>query len=174
MLGPNIIGVAFEGSRVELVGLRSIGNVDVVDWAIAEKLTSALPRLGNDGIFVERLAEDALCVGQKLRAFAVSAQRGRGAHSAEEALWRAEPRLEPPDEAGQVGALSTVEGVQLVDDEKTQRLGAVVLPQLEVPLPHEQVVEHLVVGEQNARRREPHGRSVGDDALPRHDLHARR
>ena len=92
---------------------------------------------------------------------AALAQRGRRADAAE-LPWRGlHPLLHAPDQASQVGALRAVEGVQLIHHQVAQRLRFVHPPEPAVARPDQQVVEHLVVGEQDVRRRGPHAfRSV--------------
>ena len=61
-------------------------------------------------------------------------------------------RLEPANQAREVGALSAVERVQLVDDKEPHGASRAAAPQVAVAWPHHQVVEHLVVRQEDVRR----------------------
>ena len=76
----------------------------------------------------------------------------RGSGADEVFLGGLEPVLEAPDQAADVGALGSVEGVQLVDDQVAQGFRRVVLPQPPLVGPQQHEVEHLVVGQQDVGR----------------------
>ena len=73
--------------------------------------------------------------------------------------------LQAAEEKGEVGPLRAVEGVHLVDYKEAQRLGLVLLPERLVAAPQQQVVEHLVVGQQDVGRVRPHGGAPRDHVL---------
>nr|WP_245597112.1 hypothetical protein [Jiangella gansuensis] len=73
-------------------------------------------------------------------------------------------RAEAPQQHGDIGTLGAVIRMELVQDEICQRLGRTI-PQRHVVGPEQQLVEHLVVGQQNVRRLVPHDRAVGDESV---------
>ena len=130
--------------------------------AAFEKLALVEPVLAEHRTVVERLAEHLARVAAQLGTRPRVAQGGGGSHAAQRAVVHLQAALETPDQAGQVGALGAVEGVQLVDHEKAQRAAHVVAPDPLVARPEQEVVQHLVVGQQDVRRRLLHGGAVGD------------
>ena len=102
---------------------------------------------------VERLVEHLACEGGELvEGVSPGADRGRGAGADQVSRGSLQPGLEATHEAGDVGALGAVKGVQLVDDEVAQGVRGVVLPQAPLVGPQQHEVQHLVVGEQDVGR----------------------
>jgi hypothetical protein len=101
-----------------------------------------------------------------------AAQGRRGADAGEMALGHVEAVLEAADQAGEVGALGAVEGVQLVNHQEAQRLRPDALPERRVLGADQQVVEHLVVGHQDVRRFPAEHLADRDDLLLAHDCSA--
>ena len=163
-------GLTIEVGAVVLVGLgikrRCLGgrhDVEPRDEAVAEEGVAGLAGLGDDSVSGKGYVEDFACIGAQRVRLAVVAEGGRGADAAEVARRHLEAVGEAKDEAGQVGALRAVEGVEFIDDQVAQALRSVLFPQGGVAGPDEEIVEHLVVGEQDVRGREPQGVFVGDD-----------
>ncbi len=74
---------------------------------------------------------------------------------------------QPPEQHGHVGALGPVVGVELVQDDVLERVGAQP-PQLLVVVAQQELIEHLVVGEQDVRWRLAKDGSRGDQAVRSH------
>ena len=123
---------------------------------------------------VEGLAEDLPGVGQKPLRLGRVAQGRRGTDTHQMIRRGPEARLEPADEQGEVRPLGPVEGVQLVHHQVAQGLGPVVPPQHPIPRADQQVVQHLVIGEQDVRGLSAQGRLRGNDAVRPHPLRPRR
>ena len=145
-------------------------DLDVLDQAALQELVRRQDRFPNEAVIAERFAEHARGVlGEFLgRGPAAIAQRRGRADRDQLPRWRFHPLLHPPDEAGQVGALRAIEGVQLIHYQVTQRFRFILLPERQVGGAHQQVVEHLVVGEQDVRRRCPHRVPVRDHLVLGH------
>src|SRR6185369_15043037 len=111
----------------------------------------ALALLDDDAIEIEGLAEHlAGKLDQSLSTLllVLPAERGAGAHGADAAIARAEARLEAADQAGDIGALCAVVGVQFIEDEVAECVLLVLLPEELVLRAQQEEVQHLVVGEQ--------------------------
>ena len=76
----------------------------------------------------------------------------------------AQGQAQAPQQHGDVGALGAVVGVELIEDQVGQG-GGRGPPQLAVLGAQEQLVEHLVVGEQDVRRVVADGVAVGDEGF---------
>jgi hypothetical protein len=76
----------------------------------------------------------------------------RGADAAEVAGWDAQALLEAAEQEGDVGALGAVVGVELVEDQVLEGVGAVMVPEGAVLGAEEEEVEHPVIGEQEVGR----------------------
>ena len=102
-----------------------------------------------------------------------ASQGGGGAHADQPVAKAVEAIPQPADEAGQVGSLGPVEGVELIHHQVPQYAGAVslwgvVLPEaLHVRL-QKQIIKLLVVGEQNVGWRFVERGFIGDDAVGCH------
>ena len=59
---------------------------------------------------------------------------------------------EAAEEHGDIGALRSVVGVELVEHHEPKRVGLIARPQVAVLTPQQQEVEHFVVGEKDVRR----------------------
>ena len=158
-------------------GVRRAGEIrmrrqDVRDQRFAEELVNALPRLAHDGVRIEVRLEDAGHVVEQLLLLPLLPERRRCPH-ADQVLSRAEPHAEPPDEAGEVGPLRPVEGVQLVHHQVAQRAGLVTPPEPLIRGPDQEVVQHLVVREQDVGRLVEQRLPVGDHLLRPHPGRAR-
>jgi len=90
-------------------------------------------------------------------------QRRRGSDGAQVVLGRLQSRFDTPDQAGKVSSLRTIKGVDLIDHHVAESVGTVLAPQALVVLTNEQIVQHLVVGHEDVRRRLPHLVLAGDD-----------
>ena len=128
----------------------------------------AVVRLRDDHLGLEALLEQrAGEIRQPLQGvhFLLGAAAGdgrAGADAAEIARGDVEPRLQAADQAAHIGALRAVVGVQLVQHQIGEPPRRVEPPDAPVFRLHQQVVEHLVVGQQDVRRVVLHGPAVGD------------
>ncbi len=86
-----------------------------------EEFVRRLTLFSDDGILGEGFAEYFGGEGDHFGLALGVAQRGGGAHAAQEPLGDLQPLLQPPKEAGEVRALRAVEGVKFVDDDVFQR-----------------------------------------------------
>ena len=160
------------GARVELA--FQIGNRRqlMLDQRPGQEFVHGQAFLADHRIFGDGFAEDVPGVGQQAGGLVGVAERGGGADAEQVAGGGLEPGLEPADQQGEVGALGAVEGVEFVDHQVAQGARAVVLPQHPVPWADQQVVEHLVVGEQDVGRIAAHRVLGGDDARGAHGVRA--
>ena len=71
---------------------------------------------------------------------------------------------ESAEKKGDIGALGAVIGVELVEDEVLEAFGGL-LPDAGVGAAQQQLVEHLVVGEEDVRRILPDGFLRGNERL---------
>ena len=146
---------------------------------LADPLVDAEAGLGDDRVGTERLAEDGLGEVEHRRRVALVAEGGGGrdrGDAAERAVGLVlsgtrhavglERQPEPAQQHGDVGALGAVVGVELVEHEVLQRLRAV-CPDLRVRLAQQQLVEHLVVGQQDVRGAAADDVAVGDQPVRR-------
>jgi hypothetical protein len=147
---------------------------------VADPLGGRLPGLGDHAIGRERLAEDGLSKGEHRLRIALVAQRG-GGRDRRDAAERPPPLLvgdrrvvirpevlerhpQAAQQHGDVGALRAVVGVELIEDEVLQAARAL-RPQRGVLGAQQQLVEHLVVGEQHVGRLAADDGAVGDEAV---------
>ena len=149
-------------------------HVLVFEYGIAGEglhLVELDPRFGDDRVAVEFSTEYLRRIRADVRKRGLArSKRGRSPDAAKCAVVHAEPKLQAPHETGEVGGLRTVERVQLVNDKILERRRIVFLPQRLLPFADEHVVEHLVVREQNLRRRLQDRVAVGDDVVLAHLL----
>ena len=147
-------------------GRRQIGILLVV----GEVLAQVESVLGDDAVPGEAHAEqlrgevDQFAGGRGL----VAGQGGAGADAAVTAGLQVQLGPQAPEQAGHVAALGAVVGVQLVEDDVADGVGAGVLPQLAVLGTEHEEVEHLVVGQQDVRRVLAEDFPVGDDVVGPH------
>ena len=152
-------------------GRQIIGRKQVpADDRVAEEGIDALPDLPDDRPRLEGLVEDAGDVGEQLSFVDLLAERGRRSRADQLLARRREPHPQTADQAGEVGSLGAVEGVQLVDHQVAQRVRRVVPPEPEVERPDQQVVQHLVVRQQDVRRMFAQRVPVRDEVVPAHRL----
>ncbi|MEE8762183.1 MAG: hypothetical protein SOI08_06690 [Bifidobacterium subtile] len=135
----------------QLVGLFGARNGVVVCLGI-EELADTEAIFSNDRVCVERRVENLGGISANSIRIIVGTHGGGSADAAELTGGSAKPVSEAAEQAGEIGALRSVEGVKLIDDEITQRIGVIAVPKLRVLRPHQQVVEHLVIGKQDVRR----------------------
>ncbi len=163
VLGRDVVGEGGVFFGVQFVRLFQGDDLHLGDEAFFEE------RAGRDAVFryhgvgVQGLAEDFGCIVQEAAVSGFVPQGRRGADAAEMALRGFQPGLEPPQEAGQVGALGAVEGVEFIHHQVPEGFGVVLRPQGEIPGADQEVVEHLVVGEQDVGRAVAQGVLVADD-----------
>ena len=133
-----------------------------------EELLGAEPFLLDQGSGLKAAREDLGGVVEHRLARLRATEGGGGAHTHQLLTGALEAIAQAADQAGQIGSLSAIEGVELVDDEITKNPCVVVLPEaLHVGL-DQQVVELLVVGEQDVRWCLVQGVLVGDHACGGH------
>ena len=77
---------------------------------------------------------------------------GGCAHRTQIAVRGAQPSFQTADQAGHIGPLGAIIGMQLVQHQKAQRFGAVPGPQALVFRAQQQEVEHLIVRQEDIRR----------------------
>ena len=164
---PEVVAGVPEPRRVRRPREVGVRRQHVGDQGLAEELVNPLPRLAHDGVRIEVRPEDGGHVVEQLPLLPRLAERRRGPH-ADQVLPGAEPQPQPPDEAGEVGPLRPVEGVQLVHHQVAQRAGFVPPPEPLVRRPDQQVVQHLVVRQQDVRRRPQQRLPVRDHPLRPH------
>ena len=152
ILGTDESVLGIVACRVERLGIRDRDDIDPVDDRVAKKFARAHSGFGNQSLSIERFAENGLGIFQQHFAGIGSAQGRGGADTAQVPIRCVQTVLQTSNEAGQIRALGTVKGVQFVDDEVSKRVRSVVLPQDCVGRTDEQVVQHLVVGQQNVGR----------------------
>ena len=150
------IGKVFTGVDVlfefdEPIGLRGSRH-GVVIVAGDEEFVNAKTILSHHGFRRERGVEDLAGILTDVTYCLFGAHGGRRANEAHIVAGGVQPVGEPAQQAGQVGALRAVESMQFVYDEVFERVRIVAVPNPGVFGAHQQVVEHLVVGEQDVRR----------------------
>ena len=165
-------------AAAEPVGVRhrrkiGVRRQHVRDQVLAEELVNALARLSDDRVRIEPGLEDAGHVVEQPLLLSRLPER-RGGPDADQIVPRPEPHPQAPDEAGEVGSLGAVEGVQLVHHQVAQRARRVPPPELLIRRTDQQVVEHLVVREQDVRRLVQQRLPVRDHLVRPHPGRARR
>ena len=127
----------------------------------------------NQGCGLKAAREDLAGVAEHRLARVRPAEGGGGSHTHQLLAGALEAIAQATDQAGQIGALGTVEAVELVNDEIAQHTGAITQPPVVLPEAlnvglDQQVVELLVVGEQDVGRRLVQGVLIGNHAGGRH------
>ena len=164
---PQVVLAALEPVRVSRGRQVRMRREHVRDQAPAEELVNPLARLPDDRLRIEARAEDAGHVVEEPVLLPLLAEGGGGSR-ADQIVLCAEPRPQPPDEAGEVRPLGAVEGVQLVHHQVAERARLVPPPEPLVRGPDQQVVQHLVVREQDVGRVSQHRPPVRDHVLRPH------
>ena len=95
-------------------------------------------------------------------------QRCGGSDAAQGPLGYSQAVLQPADEAGEIGALSSVKGVEFVHDQKLQRFGFVLFPEALAFRADQEAVQHPVVGQQDVRRVFVHCPAGPNDIVLKH------
>ena len=150
-LGKVFVGVDILFEFNEPVGLHGGGN-GVVVVVGGEELINAKTILGHHGFRRERGIENLAGIRADVTYCLFSAHGGRRADEAHVIAGGVQPVGEPAQQTGQVGALRAVEGMQFVYDKVFERVRIVAVPNPGVFGAYQQIVEHLVVGEQDVRR----------------------
>ncbi len=129
----------FIPQRVQFCLALVHGHLDVLDQAALQELVGRQYGFADETILAEGFAEHARgVVGQFPRHIRTAiAQRGGCPHANQLPPRSLPPLLHPPDEAGQVRAMRTVEGVHLVHNQLAQGFRAVVPPQWKVGRTHQ-------------------------------------
>ena len=150
---------------------RSLG-LGVGSRLIGRQAFNALELFADDGVGVDRSTEDphAVDVGCGVGTGAERGRRGDrdGRPERSIAVGHTEGAAEAAQQHGDVGALGSVVGVELVEHDVAERVGGVVSPQVSVFSPQQEEVEHLVVGEQNVGRVGPKDVSFVDEVVGAH------
>ena len=159
--------------RTILVGIQNRRQIrsrieHVLDRALAQKLHVSQAAFRDHRPWRKFDAEDLPGVFAQRRRVRVPAQGGGSSGVNQPAIRRLQPRLQAAQEQRQIGALSTVEGVQLIHHHIAQRLRRVLAPEMPVLGTDQQVVEHLVIGQQDVGRILAQRGAVGDHARRRH------
>ena len=150
-MGEVFVGVDVLFEFDEMVGLRNGGH-GVVVVVGGEEFVDAKTILGHHGFRRECGIEYLAGVRADVTYRLLGAHGGRSANEAHIVAGGVQPVGEPAQQAGQVGALRAVESVQFVHDEVFERVRIVAVPNPGVFGAYQQIVEHLVVGEQDVRR----------------------
>ena len=135
----------------------------VLDHGGAQVVTHGHAVFTNHSVGIQGLAEDVAGKAQQTLTGAV-AERRRRTHAHQLPRRCAQAALQAANQACQVCALRTIEGVQFVHHQVAQRVWALLGPQAQVGRTQQQKVQHLVVGQQDVGRIVPQGSSIGDDS----------
>jgi len=177
--GAGLVGAAAErkGQGLEVVGCLEY-VVDARDWQGvvdgAACLLEGLAGLADDGVRIDGYAED---LGGEVaqvgggRALAAKRRRGRDRRGGAEraaGLTHAQGGADATEQHGDVSALGTVVGVELVEHRVAEGVGTVGGPQVVVLAAQQQEVEHLVVGQQDVGGASAQGVAVVDQVVGAH------
>ncbi len=127
----------------------------------------------DDGFRAEVFSENfAGILGKEANGIFSRADGGRGSHGTDLAFGDSQLQFQTADQIGHIGPLCTIVGVQFVQDQKLQerRIFQVVGPQRMVLVPHQGIVQHLEVGEQDVRRAFQDRVPILDDVVLAHLL----
>ena len=116
----------------------------------------------------KRHPENLPCVVPQGRSVRKTTQRGRRPGADKVPLRRLEPCPQPAQQQRQVRALRAVKGMEFIHHHVTQGSRRIALPQLAVARPQQQVIQHLVVGEQDVRRVLAQRLAIGNHTRWRH------
>ena len=139
---------------------------------VIEEIGVALALLADHRLATEGAGEDIRGVVQKPLDALLAPQSRGGAHADQLLRRHFEAGAQATNQQRKIGTLGAIEGVQLIHHQVAQGLRTVVGPQRLILGAHQQVVEHLVVGEQHIRRVLAQRFLVGDHLLRPHGLRA--
>ena len=133
-----------------------------------EVLGEVLAVFRDHRVRIELLVEQVLGVVDDGFGVVLASQSCGGADAAQGFLGHGQAVLQSADEAGEIGTLCAVEGVEFVHHQKPQRLGPVVFPEALAFRADQEAVQHSVVGQQDVRRGFMHGPAGPNDVVLQH------